>query len=279
MTHEAVEMVRAFAQGRMTVTDREPFTPFGLMLIQNFAQRGAHIIPLSPKPVQGLNILINLLLSTTKNDQIYADECDLTSPSSVRSFCSRFLTAKETRLDDIIFTHEQNASLASFLILTILPVLLFVPTERHIHQHALPSGGQIPKTDNSIIYVVSGKVQKSNIVAISMCPGLSRSDTTAPLLNAVQGRDQSTFGIVLYILQPFLRLLNEFTTSAVQSGGALYRECAAVNLRIRNPATADATDTQVPDDGELEGVHLGQAVWEGLGECVEGVGESNPARR
>ncbi|KAG2043177.1 hypothetical protein BDR03DRAFT_503365 [Suillus americanus] len=62
---------------------------------------------------------------------------------------------------------------------------------------ALPSGGQKPKTGNSTIHIISDKVQKSNIVAVSMCPGLCRSDVIAPLLNAVRGRDQSTFGIIL----------------------------------------------------------------------------------
>lgn len=52
--------------------------------------------------------------------------------------------------------------------------------------NALPSGGQIPKTDDSTIHVVSTKVQKSNIVAVCVCPGLSRLDAIAPLLNAVR---------------------------------------------------------------------------------------------
>ncbi|KAG2369463.1 hypothetical protein BDR07DRAFT_1477080 [Suillus spraguei] len=370
----AIVVIRAFVQGRTTNRERDMhakvvlltggFTPLGLTLMQNLAQRGAHIIALSPKPIQDpeVDILINLLRSTTKNDQIFADECDLTSASSVRSFCSRFLTAKETRLDAIIFAHEyqqlgsmisyqdpavltqerQNASLASFLITTLLlPVLLVAPPERDLriisvvnpfyaaaapsysptsrppltsplfHQEgwrslqmviftrhlqrildALPSGGQIPRTDDSTIHVVSDKMQKSNIVAVSVCPGLSRSDTIAPLLNAVRGRNQSMFGVVLYILlQPFLRLLTKSTTSTIQSvlhvlflptpfksnagqgtdapeevlkAGALYRECAVVNLRIPNLATGDTTDAQVPDDGEFGGVHLGQAVWEGL---------------
>lgn len=237
--------------------------------MQDLAQRGAHIIALSPKSVQDpqINVLINLLRSTTKNEQIFADECDLTSASSVRSFCSRFLTGKETRLDAIVFAHEyqqlgsiisrhdtallfkqrQDASLATFLIITLLlPILLVAPTERDIrivnvinpfyaaaapsysptsklpptsslfHQEgwrslqmiiftrhlqrildALPSGGQIPKTDDSAIHVVSDKVQKSNIVAVSVCPGLSRSDTIAPILNAVQGPDSHIFSFVL----------------------------------------------------------------------------------
>ncbi|KAG0694949.1 hypothetical protein DFH29DRAFT_1005895 [Suillus ampliporus] len=382
----AVVVVHAFAQGRTTNRERAMharvvlltggFTPLGLTIMQDLAQRGAHIIALSPKPVQvpEIEIIINLLRSTTKNEHIFADECDLTSASSVRSFCSRFLTAKETRLDAIIFAHEyqqlgsmigsqdpailtkqrQNASLASFLILTLLlPVLLVAPPERDIRiinvvnpfyaaaapsysptsrppptsplfhkegwrslqmviftRHlqrvldALPSGGQILKTDDATIHVVSDKVQKSNIVAISVCPGLTRSDTIAPLLNAVRGRDQSTFGIVLYmLLQPLLRLLTKSTTSAVQSvlhvlflptpfkstahqgtdapeevlkAGALYRECAVVNLRIPSPATADAADAQVPDDGELGGVHLGQAVWEGLEGALKEWEKVNP---
>lgn len=382
----ATTVVWAFAQGRTTNRERDMharvvlltggFTPLGLTLIQNLAQRGAHIIALSPKPVQDpeVEILINLLRSTTKNDQIFADECDLTSASSVRSFCSRFLTAKETRLDAIIFAHEyqqlgsmighqdpavltqerQNASLASFLIFTLLlPVLLVAPTERDIriinvvnpfyaaaapsysptskpplssplfHQEgwrslqmviltrhlqrvldALPSGGQIPKTDDSTIHVVSEKMQKSNIVAVCVCPGLSRSDTIAPLLNANRGRGQSVFGIVLYILlQPLLRLLTKSTTSAIQSvlhvlflptpfksnarqgtdtpeevlkAGALYRECAVVNLRIPSPVVADAANEQVPDDGELGGVHLGQAVWEDLEGALKEWEKVNP---
>ncbi|KAG2118207.1 uncharacterized protein F5147DRAFT_670472 [Suillus discolor] len=371
----AIVVVRAFARGRTTNRERDMharvvlltggFTPLGLTLMQNLAQRGAHIIALSPKPVQDseVEILINLLRSTTKNDQIFADECDLTSASSVRSFCSRFLTAKETRLDGIVFAHEyqqlgsiigrqdsailtqerQNASLASFLILTLLlPVLLVAPAERDIriinvvnpfyaaaapsfsptskpppssplfHQEgwrslqmivftrhlqrvldALPSGGQVPKTDDSTIHVVSDKVQKSNIVAVSVCPGLSRSDTIAPLLNAVR----------TCFFNLFLRLLTKSTTSAIQSvlhvlflptpfksnarqgtdapeevlkAGAVYRECAVVNLRIPSPATADAADAQVPDDGELGGVHLGQAVWEGLEGALKEWEQVNP---
>jgi hypothetical protein len=50
----------------------------------------------------------------------------------------------------------------------------------------------------------------------------------------------------------------------VLKAGALYRECVVVNLRIPSPATAGAGDAQVPDDAELGGMHLGQAVWRAL---------------
>ena len=234
------------------------------------AQRGAHVIALSPKPIDHpeVEILIELLRSTTKNDHIYAEECDVSSSASVRSFCTGFITGKDTRLDAIVFAHEYQAigsflasddpielaerrrasSLATFLMITLLlPVLLVAPVERDIRiinvvnpfyaaasmtyslsevlsptaplfkqegrrsletiifmRHlqrvldALPSGGQVPKTDETTIRVVSEKVQKSNIVTVSVCPGISRADTVAALLkaNTTQGR-RSIFGTVL----------------------------------------------------------------------------------
>ncbi|KAH7929511.1 hypothetical protein BV22DRAFT_1043814 [Leucogyrophana mollusca] len=383
----AVVVVHAFAQGRTTSRERDMharvvlitggFTPLGLTLIQSLAERGAHIIALSQKPIDDpeVDLLVTLLRSTTKNDQIFSEECDLSSPSSVRSFCSRFLTGKDQRLDAIVFAHEyqqigslvsrqdavldakirQDSSLATFLIVTLLlPVLLVAPVERDIRiinvvnpfyaasaptytpatppsnsslfrqegwralrtavfaRHlqrvldALPTGGQVPKTDENTIHVVNEKVQKSNIVAVSVCPGISRSDTIAPLLNAVRAPGRSSFGMTLYILsQPLLRLLTKSPASAVQSvlhvlflptpfkstpkrtganstttdalpeevlkAGALYRECAVVNLRVPAPgsprqqqmnASEDSKEPPLVDDGELGGVYLGQSVWE-----------------
>ncbi|KAG2353555.1 hypothetical protein BDR07DRAFT_700878 [Suillus spraguei] len=83
---------------------------------------------------------------------------------------------------------------------------------------ALPSCGQIPGTDDSTVHVVNDKMQKSNIVAVSVRPRLSRSDTIAPLFNAVRERNKSMFGIVLYmLLRLFLRLPTKSTTTAIQS--------------------------------------------------------------
>ncbi|KIK93917.1 hypothetical protein PAXRUDRAFT_485761 [Paxillus rubicundulus Ve08.2h10] len=381
----AIVVVHAFSQGRATNRERDmharvvlvtgAFTPLGLTLVQNLAERGAHVIALSPKPIDHpeVEILIELLRSTTKNEQIYAEACDLSSPASVRSFCTRFLTGKETRLDAIIFTHEyqpigsllsrhdpaelakqrRESSLATFLIIALLlPLLLVAPVGRDIRiinvvnpfyaaasrtysiteappptspllgqegrrslemiiftRHlqrvldALPSGGQIPKTDEATIPVISEKVQKSNIVAVSVCPGISRADTVAAFLdvNSAQGQ-RSMLGIILYVLlHPFLRLLTKSQPSAVQSilhvlflptpfkssqppakrpsngnapeevlkAGALYRECAVVNVRIPTPDdtpsgrnSEDKSDETMPDDRELGGVHLGQSVWE-----------------
>ncbi|KAG9312278.1 hypothetical protein JVU11DRAFT_7583 [Chiua virens] len=378
----AIVVVHAFAQGRTTNRERDmharvvlvtgAFTPLGLTLVQNLAQRGAHIIALSPKPIDHpqVEILVELLRSTTKNEHIYAEECDLSSSASVRSFCTGFITGKDTRVDAIVLAHEYQligsllasddpvelarlrraSSLATFLIITLLlPVLLVAPVERDIRiinvvnpfyaaasitysltevfpptaplfklegrrsletvifmRHlqrvldALPSGGQVPKTDETTIHVVSDKVQKSNIVTVSVCPGISRADTIAALLNASSTTRRSILGRVIYFMaQPLLRLLTKSQTATVQSilhvlflptpfkssptpattittentpeevlkAGALYRECAVAHVRIPTPdgtpsSGEDQKDGFMPDDRELGGVHLGQSIWE-----------------
>ena len=221
--------------------------------------------------------MISLLRSTTSNENIFAEQCDLSSPSSVRSFCTRFLTSQDQRLDAVVFAHEhehigipeifitrrdelleekerEEGSLATFLIVTLLlPVLLVAPPERDIRivnvvnpfyaaaasipfppsfsptssssppssssrtysanskpksiflqegirslrtiiltRHlqrildALPSAAQIPKTQEGsrTVPVVNSKLQKSNIVVVSVSPGIGRVDTVSRILNA-----------------------------------------------------------------------------------------------
>lgn len=127
----------------------------------SLAKRGAHIIALSPYPLSHPvpSLLLPLIRSTTNNEHIFADPCDLTSATSIRNFCTAFLTANDTRIDAIVFAHEylsigriwlfggkarhdkekreeeerESASLASFLITTLLlPALLVAPVERDI---------------------------------------------------------------------------------------------------------------------------------------------------
>ena len=63
---------------------------------------------------------------------------------------------------------------------------------RHLQRvlDALPSGAQVPQTDvhSQSIPVVSDKVQRSNIAAVSVSPGISRTDVIAPLLAADSSR-------------------------------------------------------------------------------------------
>ncbi|KAG5644298.1 hypothetical protein DXG03_008716 [Asterophora parasitica] len=163
-----VLVLRAFSQGRRTNRERDlharkilitgGFTPFGLTILQSLAQRGAHIIALSPHPIDSpeVTIIISLLRTTFSNENIFAEQCDLASPSSIRSFCTRFLTGSDQRIDAIIFAHEyqhigsagvvsrtqsskdsalkrEADSLATFLITTLLlPALLVAPVERDI---------------------------------------------------------------------------------------------------------------------------------------------------
>ena len=251
-----------------------------MTILQSLAQRGAHIIALSPHPIDSpqATIPITLLRESFSNEEIYAEHCDLASPSSIRSFCTRFLTGKDQRVDAIIFAHEYQhigsarflsrtdaqgnaakrevGSLATFLIVTLLlPALLVAPAERDIriinvvnpfyaaaagpsfsitfssqHQYksiflqegnrslrtsiltrhlqrildALPSA-QVPKTDDasSTIPVVSPKSQRSNIVAVSVSPGISRVDTVALFLNAdwTSPFGVSISGVMLYVLR------------------------------------------------------------------------------
>ncbi|KAH6918149.1 hypothetical protein BKA70DRAFT_1416163 [Coprinopsis sp. MPI-PUGE-AT-0042] len=323
-------VIRAFARGKTTTRERNlhartilvtgGFTPLGLTLLQSVAERGAHIIALSPDPVdtEHVSIIIDLLRTTTKNEQIYAEHCDLESPHSIRDFCTKFLTGKEQRLDAILFMHEykhvgalswlrrsgrkalqdaedhkarERGSLASFLITTLLlPALLVAPVERDIRiinvvnpfyaaaagpsfhvpsssfsssstssktsnrtrsiiveegtrslrsiiltRHlqrildALPnaSKAQIPKAEegSSTVPVVSPKLQRSNIVAVTVSPGISRVDTISQLLNADlslvtggAGIGVTVKGVLVYLLlQPILRLVTKTPANAMQT--------------------------------------------------------------
>jgi hypothetical protein len=245
------------------------FTPLGLTLLQNLAERGAHIVAASPEPISSprIDLLIEVLRSTTKNEHIYADYCDLESPHSVRDFCTRFLTGNDTRLDAIVFAHEYHnighvltrpseaddarrhaLAMSTFLMITLLlPVFLVAPAERDIRiinvcnpfyaaavpdftpteaqpprgsslfykeglrslrtalltRHlqrvldALPNRTQAPETEGTqeTVPVVSASAQKSNIVAVSVSPGISRLDTITPLL----GSNISTLRFILYV--------------------------------------------------------------------------------
>ena len=263
------------------VFDQGGFTPLGLTLLQELAQRGAHIIALSPEPISSprIDIIIELLRSTHSNENIFAEYCDLSSPISIREFCSRFLTTEENRLDGIVFAHEyahigsplskksssvedemerQTRSLATFLITTLLlPILLVAPAERDIRivnvvnpfyaaavtnfsptteelpekpsiflqegrrslqmailtRHlqrildSMPQGSQAPKVEGEAVNVVNSKLQRSNVVAVAVSPGITKTDTIAPLLGATR-EDPSRFtltGAVLLVFTLYCR--------------------------------------------------------------------------
>ncbi|PPR01923.1 hypothetical protein CVT24_001262 [Panaeolus cyanescens] len=331
-------VLRVYSQGRKTDRERDlharvvlvtgGFTSTGLTLLQVLAERGAHIIALTPEDIEDPNgrvaILVELLRTTTNNEKIFAEQCDLTSPASIRSFCTRFLTGQEQRLDAIIFAHELEhigspaflsstkhsineehrdaGSLATFLITTLLlPALLVAPVERDIriinvvnpfyaaaaglpfspafpsisgsspdkqgsmllsegrrslqsiilNRHfqrvldALPTGAQVPKTEEgtSAVPVVSSKHQKSNIVAVTVCPGFSRVDTIAPLLNAdwTSRHGFSKLGVFIYLtLHPFLRIFSKTPTSAIQT--VLHALCLPTPFKVLSQTNINSKD-------------------------------------
>ncbi|KAF9055932.1 hypothetical protein BJ165DRAFT_459711 [Panaeolus papilionaceus] len=330
-------VLRVFSQGRKTDRERDlharvilvtgGFTSTGLTLLQTLAERGAHIIALTPDDIENTNgrvsILVELLRTTTNNEKIFAEQCDLTSPASIRSFCTRFLTGQEQRLDAIVFAHELEhigspaflstskhsineeyrdaGSLATFLVTTLLlPALLVAPVERDIriinvvnpfyaaaaglpfspsfpsisesldekssmflsegrrslqsiilNRHlqrvldALPTGAQVPKTEEGIsaVPVVSSKHQKSNIVAVTVCPGFSRVDTVAPLLNAdwASRHGCSKLGVFIYLLlHPLLRIFSKTPKSAIQT--ILHALCLPTPFKILSQTTVNPAE-------------------------------------
>lgn len=105
--------------------------------------------------------VLSLLRSTTSNESIYAEPCPLDSPSSIKTFCEKFVnTSDETkrRIDALILTHEyqrigtwkwgvnntkelieeenltrDHNAMATFLLITLLlPAMLVAPTDRDI---------------------------------------------------------------------------------------------------------------------------------------------------
>jgi len=251
-------VLRRISQGRTTSRERDlhnrtflvtgGFTALGLTLLQQLAERGATVVALTGQHTDSPAVatVVALLRTAHNNHNIYAEQCCLSDPHSVRAFCTRFLT-HHTRLDAILFAHEyqhigaddqqrHSSSLSTFLITTLLlPVLLAAPPDRDIRvinvvnpfyaaavhafdpsftpsssstspflheglrslrtiiltRHlqrildALPNP-QLPKTQQqtSSVPVVSPRVQRSNIVAVCVSPGLSRVDTVSRMLNA-----------------------------------------------------------------------------------------------
>jgi hypothetical protein len=296
---------------------------------------------------------VSLLRSATGNENIYAEQCDLTSPPSIRAFCASYHKS-EQRLDAVIFAHEyapigdilsyknisdlenerRTASCATFLFITLLlPLLLGAPVERDIRlitlinpfyaaaarafttsrptkpsslfltegqralrtavlmRHlqrvldALPSGSQVPPTSvgSQTIPVVSDKVQRSNIVAVSVSPGISRADVVASLFAADSSRGRVSWrGMILYmLLNPLFRILTKSPSSTLQSTlhalflptpfkyltaatdnaqkrapeevlkpGALYAECAVVPIHIPASSIPRAAGGPEKDKGK-----------------------------
>ncbi|KAJ7057882.1 hypothetical protein C8F01DRAFT_991780 [Mycena amicta] len=362
-----VIVARVISQGSKTTRERDlharvilltgGFTPFGLTLLEALAQRGAHIIALTPDPVESeaVSTYIELLRSTASNEQIFAETCDLDSPPSIHAFAGRLAKNQEQRIDAVVFAHEyrhigvvgrgnsegddlkrESGALATFLLTTLLlPVLLTAPPERDIRlinvvnrfypaanttsysfafnptkrpstflaegirslrtvvlvRHlqrildALPSSAPLPKPSQQatgpvpVVRPGTGS-QRSNIVTVSVSPGLSRAETIAPMLGASSGG--TVFGMLCYaFLYPFLLLFAKSASASIETvlhalflptpfkvtvlsaeerakndtedrevlkPGALYAECAVVKVPMR--VEAESEEESVPPEGK-----------------------------
>ena len=151
-------------------------------MLEALANRGAHIIALTESPIESpeVTLIIEALREKTKNENIFAEQCDVPDIGSVRDFCTKFLTGKEHRLDAIVFAHEYEhvgpvfaskeeklaceerraaANDSTFLIITLLlPTLLVAPAERDIrvvsivnpfYAAAVPRFPQAPPVEGS----------------------------------------------------------------------------------------------------------------------------------
>lgn len=72
---------------------------------------------------------------------------------------------------------------------------------RHLQRifDSMPQRSQTPKVDGEVVSVVSSVLQRSNVVAIAVSPGITRTDTIAPLL-AADREDRSRFTLTGSIL-------------------------------------------------------------------------------
>lgn len=151
---------------------------------------------------------------------------------------------------------------------------------RHLQRvlDALPHASQVPKTEDrsSTVPVVSSKFQKSNIIAVSVSPGIGRVDTVSSLLNADwnSSSGSSYLGIVLYltlfstfvlliyssllcryiVLQPLLRIFTKSPVAAIQTVlHVLYLPTPfKIFAHTKSPKTPqgpfDATKLELPEE-------------------------------
>ena len=215
-----------------------------------------------------VTILISLLRTTTSNEQIFAEECDGSSPTSVRSFCTRFLTGKDQRIDAIIFAHEyhqigwcflhmdkekeRNAgSLATFLITTLLlPPLLLAPVERDIriinvvnmsgHKQSRHHLSSLQRRLDGTFYTSRNIPVSLVCIATRYVLITRRYNILQPILRIFFKFPEMAMETVLHTLFPPTPFkvpvkptqVPDAMPEEVLKPGALYRECAVVSLQV-----------------------------------------------
>ncbi|KIK03096.1 hypothetical protein K443DRAFT_5676 [Laccaria amethystina LaAM-08-1] len=287
------------------------------------------MIALSPDPIDSFNItiLISLLHTTTSNENKYSQRNATSLHPPPYALSVPAFSPGKTRKSTLSSSRMSTTKLAHCSLHSWLPLwdetFKLSTSSTHFMQPQLPSylvsipqkkdalpAAQLPKPEgSSSVPVVNTTVQKSNIVAVSVCPGISRVDTISALFNADWTIHFTPLGIALYvILQPVLRIFFKSPEMAMQSTlhalflptplkvppGTLYRECAVVTLQVSVPeklalSNPEASPSkkgkgkageevlEILDDGEYGGEVAGRLVWEAYEEALKVWGKENPA--
>ncbi|PVG03151.1 hypothetical protein CPB86DRAFT_779499 [Serendipita vermifera] len=167
-----VYLIRGWSYGKRTDRERDMHgrtvlvtgatSSLGITLVTELARRGAQVVAVVPDISDpACQSLIDLVRYTTKNELVYAEQCDLSSPDNIKDFCAKLIKAsggglenEPPRLDAVVFAHEYphigvfkgtaeekrtearrrlEGRLATFFFTTLLlPVLLTAPQERDI---------------------------------------------------------------------------------------------------------------------------------------------------
>ncbi|GAA6023404.1 hypothetical protein JCM11491_006460 [Sporobolomyces phaffii] len=122
--------VRSWSRGYVCHEDKElagktymlsgGFSSIGLEVLQFLAAQGAQIIALHPDPTSPAVVqLLMLLRSTSSNERIYVEQCDLGSIDSIKGFIQKWqkdaksgmVQDLEARIDGIVFCDGDGAGL------------------------------------------------------------------------------------------------------------------------------------------------------------------------
>ena len=94
--------------GRVVLVATGGMTPMGLVVIAMLAQQGAHIVVLVPD-LSSLDVIqmVDLLRESSRNENIFAESCDMGDMASISEFSKRWFTGK------MVQVHPEGTSTAA----------------------------------------------------------------------------------------------------------------------------------------------------------------------
>ena len=109
--------------GRVVLIGTGGMTPIGVVVIAMLANQGAHVVVLVPDlAADDVVQMILLLRESTRNENIFAESCDIADMHSISSFSQRWFEGKRTyglagtptsethRLDAVVFLPTQQGT-------------------------------------------------------------------------------------------------------------------------------------------------------------------------